>query len=86
MKTKAVRGIVRELDLGKGPFLTLDMPRKPDEARMSFNLEAILRHYFFGKAIIIIEDEGEEIEEASVDLKKLGIISGDKLAEDLGVE
>ena len=47
-KKKAIKGIIGELDLGKGPFLTLDMPRRPDEASMSFNLEAILRHEFFG--------------------------------------
>ena len=81
-KKKAIKGIIGELDLGKGPFLTLDMPRRPDEASMSFNLEAILRHEFFGKAILIVEDFEEEPPD---DLKNLDIISEDQLAKDYGV-
>lgn len=81
-KKKAVKGIIGELDLGEGPFLTLDMPRHPDEARMSFNLEAILRHEFFGKAVLIVEDYEEKI---PIDPKKLNLILADQLAKDIGV-
>ena len=31
-KKEAVRGIVGEHDMGKGPILTLDMPRPPGKA------------------------------------------------------
>jgi len=81
-KKKAIKGIIGEIDLGKGPFLTLDMPRRPDEASMSFNLEAILRREFFGKAVIILEDFEEEI---PVDPKNLDLISAGQLAKDYGV-
>jgi len=77
-KKKAIKGIVGELDLGKGPFLTLDMPRHPDEASMSFNLEAILRHEFLGKMILIREDSGEEPED-------LDLLSENDLAKSYGV-
>ena len=80
-KKKAIKGIIGEIDLGKGPFLTLDMPRRPDEASMSFNLEAILRREFFGKAVIILED----LEEIPVDPKNLDLISAGQLAKDYGV-
>lgn len=81
-KKKAVKGIIRELDLGQGPFLTLDMPRHPDEASMSFNLEAILRRDFFGKAVLIIEDSEDEI---PVDSKNLDLISAEQLDKMYGV-
>lgn len=82
-KKKAVKGIIREIDLGKGPFLTLDMPRHPDEVRMSFNLEAILRHDFFGKAVLIIEDSEEE--EIPVDSENLDLVSEEQLVKKYGV-
>ncbi len=81
-KKKAVKGIIGELDLGEGPFLTLDMHRRPDQASMSFNLEAVLRHEFFGKAILIVEDFEEEPPDV---LKNLDIISADQLAKLYGV-
>ena len=81
-KKKAIKGIIRELDLGQGPFLTLDMPRHPDEARMSFSLEAILRRDFFGKAVLIIEDSGEK---TPINSKKLDLISAEQLKKIYGV-
>ena len=54
----------------------------PDEARMSFNLEAILRRDFFGKAVLIIEDSEDEI---PVDSKNLDLISAEQLDKMYGV-
>ncbi len=80
-KKKAVRGIICELDLGRGPFLTIDMPRRPDEVRMSFNLEAVFRSEFFCKSVLIVE----YLEEIPVDSKNLNLISADRFAKDIGV-
>ena len=46
MKPKVIEGIVKEMSLnGKDFFLVLEMPRKPEEAKMSFPLDSDYKVY-----------------------------------------
>jgi len=54
MKPKIIEGTVKEMTLdGKDFFLVLEMPRKPEEAEMSFPIES---DYRFLRAILTVFD------------------------------
>ena len=84
MSREMVKGIVTFYKDGSGrEILGLGMPRAPNQASMTFNLEFILKHYFMGKNITIIENDEEgnpSIEEE--DVKK---ITEEELVKALGV-
>jgi len=65
-------GKVSELTANGRPYLALDMPRKPEEATMSFALEAVISTQeiflpYLGKTInIIIEKEKGKVRNISI--------------------
>jgi len=63
MKPKVIEGTVKEMTLnGKGFFLVLEMPRKPEEARMSFPIDSDYRAFLNKKIRMTIEEKKITIE------------------------
>jgi len=57
MKRKVYEGKVIELDLNGKKFLAFDMPRKPEEAKMSFSLDSDYKPFLNKRIKMIIEDK-----------------------------
>ncbi len=64
----------------------LKMPREDQEgADMSFVLEQVIRHYFMGKQITIVEGDVSELLMKPAEEKQNETISDDELAKAIGV-
>ena len=61
-KPKVYEGRVIELNLKGKKFLALDMPRKPEEAKMSFPLDSDYKPFLNKKIRMTIEDKKITIE------------------------
>jgi hypothetical protein len=62
MKPKVYEGKVIELELNGRKFLAFDMPRKPEEARMSFLLDSDYKSYLNKNVRMTIEEKKITIE------------------------
>lgn len=63
MKPKVIEGTIKEMTLnGKDFFLVLDMPRKPEEARMSFPIASDYKPFLNKKIRMTIEGKKITIE------------------------
>ena len=63
MKPKVIVGTVKEMTLnGKDFFLVLEMPHKPEKAKMSFPLDSDYRPFLNKKMKITIEEKKITIE------------------------
>ena len=84
MKRKMVQGKVSYYEIGQErKILGLDMLRPPEEATMTFNLEAIIKQLFMGKNItIIVNDENGNPSFENTDVT---LISDAELAKLYGV-
>lgn len=56
VKTYTETGKVGRLEINEGIFFTIDMPRKPDEGKISLTLEQIFQP-FLGKQIKLTIEE-----------------------------
>ena len=89
MTRDMVQGIVTDYkaggyDEGQGRrILGLGMPRTPDQASMTFNLEWILEHWFMGKNITIIVNDEEG--NPSIEKEDVKLVPEDELAKAYGV-
>ena len=59
MEPTVGEGKIIELELDEEVCLALDMPRKPEEAKMSFTIDSIFRP-FLGKMVKITIEETKE--------------------------
>ena len=63
MKPKVIEGTVKEMTLnGKDFFLVLEMPRKPEEAKMSFPIDSDYKPFLNKKIKITFEEKKITIE------------------------
>ena len=63
MKPKVIEGTVKEMTLnGKDFFLVLEMPRKPEEAKMSFPIDSDYKNFLNKKIRMTIEEKKITIE------------------------
>jgi len=63
MESKVYEGTVKEMTLnGKDFFLVLEMPRKPEEASMSFPIDSDYRPFLNKKIKITFEEKKITIE------------------------
>jgi hypothetical protein len=62
MKPKVYEGTFIELELNGRKFLAFDMPRKPEEARMSFPLDSDYKSYLNKNIRMTIEEKKITIE------------------------
>lgn len=62
MKPKVYEGKVIELELNGKKFLAFDMPRKPEEAKMSFPLDLDYKPWLNKKIRMTIEEKKITIE------------------------
>jgi len=63
MKPKIIEGTVKEMTLnGKDFFLVLEMPRKPEEAKMSFPIASDYKPFLNKKIKITFEEKKITIE------------------------
>ena len=63
MEPKVYEGTVKEMTLnGKDFFLALEMPRKPEKAKMSFPLDSDYRPFLNKKIRMTIEEKKITIE------------------------
>ena len=62
MKPKVYEGKVIELELNGRKFLAFDMPRKPEEANMSFPLDSDYKPFLNKKIRMTIEEKKITIE------------------------
>ena len=56
MESKVYEGKIAETKINGKTFLTLDMPRKPEQAKMSFTLDSIFRGFLNKMMKITIEE------------------------------
>ena len=83
MERKNVQGKVSYYDIER-KILGLDMPRPPESASMTFNLEDIIKDLFMGKNITIVVND--EKGNTSIDNNEATFMSGDEVANMYGVE
>jgi len=63
MEPKVIEGTVKEMTLnGKDFFLVLEMPRKPEEAKMSFPIDSDYKPFLNKKIKITFEEKKITIE------------------------
>jgi hypothetical protein len=62
MKPKVYEGKVIELELNGRKFLAFDMPRKPEEAKMSFPLDSDYEPFLNKRIRMTIEEKKTTIE------------------------
>ena len=63
MKPKVIEGTVKEMTLnGKDFFLVLEMPHKPEEAKMSFPIDSDYKPFLNKKIKITFEEKKITIE------------------------
>jgi len=63
MQPKVIEGMVKEMTLnGKDFFLVLEMPRRPEDAKMSFPIDSDYKPFLNKKIRITIEEKKITIE------------------------